>query len=608
MSKKQKTIVGIGISTFLLIILGISYAWLNGTFYGKKKISVASGKLELLIDNENEGITVNNGVPTYDSDGKESTPYTFTLRNTGNTDVRYEMYLDNDEAQGETTLKDVDIRYQLKRLDSEKVNNLVGTRLIDTGTLKKGDSRSYELRLWLNINAGNDEMGKAFYGKIRVEAIQERASEDTSKANEPKLASNMIPVEYDGSNWVKAGKNTWYDYDQQKWANAVTVSSETREKYKNANAGATIDMTDINTMWVWIPRYSYTIAGDGINYYGKKGVYIDSEPTQALPGEIDIKFVDKSTKDSGTAKYIKTDKISEWYTPDAFTFDGKELSGIWVGKFETSNLEKNYDSDSSLTPIIKPKVTSWRSIRVSTLESVALNMNQDSNIYGFVESEVDSHAMKGSEWALAAYLSQSRYGKLGNRSYTGENKEIYMNAYTGYRTGCSYGNPTFPTGSGEQTCSHDYDELEDRGEGTGSAGGGASTIGNIYGIYDMNGGAWEYVMSNFNGYTGNTESLNSGYNGLLTDGSFYDKGEPYPDQKYYDKYLNLSTNILSHAMGETVGWYGDYSNMVSSTYPWQIRGGYLVDSSNAGVFRFSDALTSGGSDGNVSFRLVLVNM
>ncbi len=61
-------------------------------------------------------------------------------------------------------------------------------------------------------------------------------------------------------------------------------------------------MDDIETMWVWIPRYSYTIASEngttyygkrGVYYYGKRGVYLNSTPTAALPGEIDIKFVDK---------------------------------------------------------------------------------------------------------------------------------------------------------------------------------------------------------------------------------------------------------------------------------------------------------------------------
>ena len=89
---------------------------------------------------------------------------------------------------------------------------------------------------------------------------------DKSGANAPALLSNMIPVYYDSTSdsWKKADSNNanevnkWYDYDNKMWANAVTVSETNRNTYLNANAGTTIPMSDINTMWVWVPRYTYT--------------------------------------------------------------------------------------------------------------------------------------------------------------------------------------------------------------------------------------------------------------------------------------------------------------------------------------------------------------
>ena len=57
--------------------------------------------------------------------------------------------------------------------------------------------------------------------------------EDPSGANRPVLADGMIPITYDGSKWVKADEygayNNWYDYGNQKWANAVMVTSSKRE-------------------------------------------------------------------------------------------------------------------------------------------------------------------------------------------------------------------------------------------------------------------------------------------------------------------------------------------------------------------------------------------
>ena len=73
----------------------------------------------------------------------------------------------------------------------------------------------------------------------------------------------------------------------------------------------------------------------------------------------------------------------------------------------------------------------------------------------------------------------------------------------------------------------------------------------------MSGGAWEYVMGNYNDVIGS-----SGFVSM-------------PDAKYYDKYTsdNLDTACngsacLSHGFPETSGWYADGISMASETYPW----------------------------------------
>ena len=119
------------------------------------------------------------------------------------------------------------------------------------------------------------------------------------------LDDGMIAVSYNGTEWVKADTSNedWYNYDLGEWANAVTVSSTTRNTYLSAEVGTVINMDDIETMWVWIPRYSYTIGSeDETNYYGKQGTFLDTTPTKVLPGEIDVKFVSTDIKDRGTAK------------------------------------------------------------------------------------------------------------------------------------------------------------------------------------------------------------------------------------------------------------------------------------------------------------------
>ena len=399
----------------------------------------------------------------------------------------------------------------------------------------------------------------------------------------------MIAVKHDGYNWVKTDvENGWYNYRTGIWANAVTVSSNTRDRYLEAEVGTKIDMADIETMWVWIPRYSYSIGSeDGTNYYGKQGDYLDSTPTVVLPGEIDVKFVDKNTKDRGTAKYVVSEGLESdsWYTPDAFTFGNEELSGIWVGKFETSSSDPSIGNGggntTSLDPMIKPNVTSWRGITVSNIYKVGLKLSAVGNRYGFSEN-MNSHAMRNDEWGAVAYLSHSRYGKLGNENFKGVNKEVYPNKSNSYITGCSYGAPS--NGNADYGCQYTYDANIN--------GTGASTTGTIYGIYDMSGGAWEYVMGNYNDVSGS-----SGFSNPLT-----------IDSKYYNKYTNNYVRVacngsecLSHSLSETSGWYNDYQNMVTETYPWVVRGGIYTDSSS-GVFDFNVSYVAAGGS---SFRLVM---
>lgn len=109
----------------------------------------------------------------------------------------------------------------------------------------------------------------------------------------------------------------------------------------------------------------------------------------------------------------------------------------------------------------------------------------------------------------------------------------------------------------------------------------------------MSGGAWEYVMGNYNDIIGN-----SGFSMM-------------PESKYYNKYtsntLTLACNgndCLSHALSETNGWYGDVGNMISDAHPWLMRGGYLGSGNIGGIFRI-ECYGAGNVYVDYSFRLVI---
>ena len=572
----------------LLIVGGyFSYAMFTVSKEKGNAISIVTGNLEykLRIDEEETNkLTV---------ESNSSKEFIITLSNPNNIKARFNFYyIDEIPANVEAGyILDCETNNlpEAKGVILEKINT---TGSSNTYKIMVENESSQNVTIELGVNVGLD------YNDLSLPDNGHLFNEYVDIPNAPILDDNMIAVSYDGTNWIKANSdNNWYNYEELKWANAVTVSEGTRDTYKNASIGTPISMDDIERMWVWIPRYSYTIgSADGTNYYGKKGCYLENVPTQELPGEIDIRFIDTNIKDRGTAKYITTTGSREYYTPDAFTFGDEELSGIWVGKFETSSsnpsLEYGGGNTTTLDPMIKPNINSWRYISVSNAFNVSLKMNDAGNRYGFNES-TDTHMMKNSEWAIVAYLSQSKYGKLGNTNFTGTNKEIYQNKSNQYITGCSYGSPS--NGNTDYGCQYQYN-VDINGTG-------ASTTGNIYGIYDMSGGTWEYVMAN--------------YNDNIADSEF---SEPLMiDSKYYNKYTsdNILTacngkECLSHSLSETSGWYNDDHSMISEEYPWLARGGVYYKDTDMGIFYFhytfainsSWSSNGGAAFDNHSFRLV----
>ena len=217
--------------------------------------------------------------------------------------------------------------------------------------------------------------------------------------------------------------------------------------------------------------------------------------------------------------------------------------------------------------------------------TISQKLTSDGNRYG-LSTESDSHLIKNSEWGIIAYLSQSKYGKYGNTDYTGTNKEVYKNNSNSFYTGRSKGGP--PSLNADDTSSGSY-TYSIQVNGT-----GASTTGTIYGIYDMNGGTWEYTMTN--------------YNDIISNGGFSE----LPDSKYYDKYTTTDAITAcnggvcyGHALSETSGWYDDYRNMLGPTTPWAHRGGMFYSAASAGIFSFS--YNAGGTSGYKTIRITLVS-
>ena len=168
------------------IIFGTTYAWLRLTKTSTIENKITAGNLELVLDDTtSDGITLVNEVPRSYRQGMETTEYTFTLTNKNSTSS-YSLSLKdlakyiNDENEevtvaDENRIADSKIRYILLKNGEEATadkSKILTDRVIDTGTIEKGQTIKYSLRVWIDSRAETDIMGKIFNAQLSLIAEQ----------------------------------------------------------------------------------------------------------------------------------------------------------------------------------------------------------------------------------------------------------------------------------------------------------------------------------------------------------------------------------------------------------------------------------------------------
>ena len=423
---------------------------------------------------------------------------------------------------------------------------------------------------------------------------------DTRKGvNRPQLTSGMTRIMYEEPENGKNGKvikdgetgfsTDWYDYGSKKWANVMTKDG---------------------SMWVWIPRYAYKLDKanktiDVIFLVGTSNKWYDPDTKQneELPEGYKVHPCFQSGKSDNY-------KNGEWK---------EEIRGIWVAKFEAGLPDDAKASQANITgmekpyyPVFQGQKGSYNYITVSECYLLSKALTDANNPYGLTSS-ADSHLIKNSEWGAAAYLSYSNYGKgkdtevfINNVSYGvwGESslktsireKNIY--AITGYSASIKDDGQNILTSvalgdevTGATKTSYAWHTIN---------GIKASSTGNIYGMYDMSGGAAEYTSTYVNVKTNSNlldhmKSYGTGF--AYKNGAVVEENTPYT--MIYPEYtegtlLEKIADIYGDAMNETPGWNDDWRNNNVSG-PFFTRGSNWDNGSIAGVFAFDDDL---GYDGH----------
>ena len=571
-TKKRNLIIGISLSLIIMII-GTTYAYFTWQSSNNPLVDITVEDMADVVFKGGNDIDITDIGPVLDYNDGEITEFYIKKKIEDNLDLSINITptLLPDNLKHES--------FKVKLLSSN--DNITYNEVSEINFKDKEQDTKYELSVVeLNQNKTyykiifyidgnmynpNTIQGNSFRARIDVSVNTKcpintvtPVYTDNSGANAPVLAEGMIPVVYDEGlgYWIKADTNAgWYNYTDKIWANAVMVKtdategvecSKSRSYYMNAPAYTPVKEEDILAYFVWIPRYKYKL-------------FNATYASGTSPSLIDVTFENETsttgnvtcTYDTNGAETCTNKSNGNYYTHPAFTLGDTELKGIWVGKFETTG--------SETTPTVKPGISSLRNINVASMYSTGQLFRSTDYLTTNGVSSADSHMMKNIEWGAVAYLKQSIYG-LGITDITYNDNSSY---YTGGGSGTSYKTNT-----------------------------GQSITGNITGVYDMSGGAFEYVMGNYNKTAGNS--------GLTVSGIPAEHIDIYSG-------TSVSASHLGDATGETAGWYSDNAIFVSSSSPWFLRDCFTNTQDRAGIFSYGNSFTdySGNAHTRLGFHVVL---
>ncbi len=493
------------------------------------------------------------------------------------------------------------------------------------------ENQLYDFKTRVSDKAGNQKESQVLT-EVRAPARMYRTI-----ANEPKMALGMKAIVWDGT-LDKPGEEmvidstTWETKDGQKttWYNYQIDNSGADSKQSIwANA-----KTSDGSYWVWIPRFAYRIiyyegadkvkvkgyfqnsSTYGVSYFKDDGITVVTNPDEVKSQylTVDIVFLNGTSSTQYREENIETQVTTtknlkeEYIVHPAFQNIennvvnnsqgkwGNNVTGIWVAKYEASRSDAEIDIEGTSTTVkVVPNVKSWTNIKINDAYEYCTKMLPSMYPSSY------SHLMKNSEWGAVAYLAYSAYGRNGVASLS--------NKCTDYITGAG-GNSAYVYLPSNFDNNYAYNS---RGSKSGML---ASTTGNIYGVYDLSGGAQEFVASYLNSGDNDSATIikTNGENLTQTSIPAYKQAINAADNdaaiNNYKKY-GMIDKLYGSAIYETsTGYSGNYS--VDSDYskypigrlPFFVRGGEADSGNGAGIFAF-DAVDGSASE-NTGFRPVII--
>ena len=405
MKNKKIILLIIGMLLVISALVGVSYAYYIKSHNQEESNVVKTKCLNFSLTNEKNDINLDEQYPIQDTEGRKLTPYQFTITNTCEQFISYNVNLESLEA---TTMDSSAVKVMINNeapvnlgtLDSTSVSidGSKDSKILATGSLGSGDSVDYTLRLWMDYGDSPDtsSMNKVFESKIVVTATvgTYKPSDYVTTLHDAILVNEYQVKTTDNAISKITSKET---PDFNKTAPIIVW----QEKHETTNTDLNIDMPDISLV--------------GNTSLGGQNLTEDSTKVMLGTGY---------TFDSEKSKYTLVN--SKLYSADELaSLDFSSVAYYIVGgstNISSSNVLSSYTSSSDTYLY---KVTSVTTSNVGTTNTNSYRIRYAFKTNRYTETELESDK---SDKGL--YTAQDDYGtSYYYRGNVSNNNVYFAGAY-----------------------------------------------------------------------------------------------------------------------------------------------------------------------------------
>lgn len=234
MDKKKIIIIVSSIILVLVALFTTTYSLFYKEDVAANPSNYSTGLLQIEATSLSDTISLDSALPMNDEEGVQTTPYVFSIKNTGNVDYKFDVKL---LSTSSNTINSQYIKLKIDDGDPLTLSSLTNSIIKSNVVVKAKESIDITIRVWLSIDTPNSEIGKTFNSQIVIDgqSIYTASNNDAYNTHLPEEYQEVEYIGGTGTQYIKTNITCNYN-DTVKMESTGNFNLGNNEAWNGVNA------------------------------------------------------------------------------------------------------------------------------------------------------------------------------------------------------------------------------------------------------------------------------------------------------------------------------------------------------------------------------------